>query len=104
MNDITFLILKVVISICAAIVTVYIVPYLRTLRSDKRYSALIDMVKVAVLAAEQTVTGSGQGAIKKEQVVEFVRDWMTKQGIDITYDQLSQLIEAAVYSMKQEAK
>lgn len=104
MNDITFLILKVVISICAALVTVYIVPYLRTLRSDKRYSALIDIVKVAVLAAEQTVTGSGQGAIKKEQVVEFVRTWMNKQGIDITYDQLSQLIEAAVYSMKQEAK
>ena len=92
MNDITFLILKVVISICAALVTVYIVPYLRTLRSDKRYSALIDIVKVAVLAAEQTVTGSGQGAIKKEQVVEFVRTWMQKQGIDITYDQLSQLI------------
>ena len=104
MNDITFLILKVVISICASLITVYIVPYLRTLRSDKRYSALIDIVKVAVLAAEQTVTGSGQGAIKKEQVVEFVRTWMQKQGIDITYDQLSQLIEAAVYSMKQEAK
>lgn len=104
MNDITFLILKVVISICAALITVYIVPYLRTLRSDKRYSALIDIVKVAVLAAEQTITGEKQGSVKKETVIEFVRDWMQKQGLDITYEQLSQLIEAAVYSMKQEAK
>ncbi len=104
MNDITFMILKIVISICAALVTVYVIPYLRTLRSDKRYSALIDIIKVAVLAAEQTITGSGQGAVKKEQVIEFVREWMQKQGIDITYEQLSQLIEAAVYSMKQEAK
>lgn len=104
MNDITFMILKIVISICAALVTVYVIPYLRTLRSDKRYSALIDMVRVAVLAAEQTITGEKQGSVKKETVVEFVRDWMQKQGLDITYEQLSQLIEAAVYSMKQEAK
>ncbi len=104
MNDITLTILKVVISVCAALITVYVVPYLKTLRSDARYSALIDMVEVAVLAAEQTVTGEKQGAVKKEQVMEFVREWMNKQGIDISYDQLSQLVEAAVYSMKQEAK
>jgi LL-H family phage holin len=104
MNDITFMVLKIVISICAALITVYVIPYLRTLRSDKRYSSLIDMVRVAVLAAEQTITGEKQGSVKKEAVVEFVRDWMQKQGLDITYEQLSQLIEAAVYSMKQEAK
>ncbi len=104
MNDITFTILKIVVAACMALFTAYVVPYLKTLRSDRRFSALIDMVKVAVLAAEQTITGEKQGAVKKEQVIEFVRDWMTKQGIDITYDQLSQLIEAAVYSMKQEAK
>ena len=104
MNDITYMILKIVITVCAALFTAYVIPYLKTLRSDKRYTALIDIVKVAVLAAEQTITGSGKGEAKKEQVVEFVRDWMNKQGIDITYDQLSQLIEAAVYNMKQEAK
>lgn len=104
MNDITYMILKIVITVCAALFTAYIVPYLKTLRSDRRFSALIDMVKVAVQAAEQTITGSGQGAVKKEQVIEFVCDWMNTQGIDITHEQLSQLIEAAVYSMKQEAK
>lgn len=104
MNEVTFTILKIVVSVCAALITVYVIPYLKTLRKDARYSSLIDIIKVAVLAAEQTITGPGQGAVKKEQVIEFVRDWMTKQGIDITYDQLSQLIEAAVYSMKQEAK
>lgn len=103
MSDITFMLLKIVVTVCAALVTAYVVPYLRTLRSDKRYSALIDMVRVAVLAAEQTITGSGQGAVKKEQVLDFVRAWMQKQGIDITYDQLSQLIEAAVYDMKRGA-
>ena len=104
MNEITYMVLRVVISVCAALVTAFVVPYLRTLRTDKRYSALIDIVRVAVLAAEQTVVGQGQGAAKKEQVIEFVRAWMAKQGIDITYDQLSSLIEAAVFEMNREIK
>ena len=104
MNDITFMVLKIVVTVCVALFTAYVIPYLKTLRSDRRYQALIDMVKVAVQAAEQTITGSGQGAMKKEQVIEFVSDWMQKQGISITKDQLSQLIEAAVYSMKQETR
>ena len=50
MSDITFMILKIIITICAALFTAYVVPYLKTLRSDKRYTALIDIVKVAVLS------------------------------------------------------
>jgi len=104
MNDVTFMILKIVISICAALVTVYVIPYLKTLKDDKRYNALIDMVALAVRAAEQTIREEGQGAVKKERVIDFVREWMGKQGIDISYEQLSELVEACVYQMKQEAK
>ena len=104
MNEWTFMLLKVVVSVCAAVITAYLIPYLRTLVHDKRYAALIDIVALAVRAAEQTIKESGQGALKKEKVIEFVREWMNKQGIDITYEQLSDLVEACVYQMKQEAK
>ena len=60
------------------------------------------MVEVAVRAAEQTIKGSGQGAAKKEEVIKFVTDWMMEHGVTITYDQLEQLIEAAVFNMKRE--
>lgn len=104
MNDVTFMILKIVVSVCAALVTVYVVPYLKTLRNDKRYAGMVDLIGLAVRAAEQTITESGQGAVKKERVMEFVRGWLGDRGFDITYDQLSELVEAAVYQMKQEAK
>ena len=100
MNDMSFMVLKIVISVCVALITAFVVPYLKTLRTDARYAALIDIIKVAVEAAEQTITGSGQGAAKKEQVVEFVRDWLDKQGIVLEYGQLDALIESAVYAMK----
>lgn len=102
MNDITFIILKVVVSICAALVTVYLIPYLKTLRQDRRYASLLDMVEIAVRAAEQTYKESGQGARKKEEVMTFVREWMQNHGISISSYQLDQLIECAVYQMKQE--
>ena len=104
MDDMTMMLIKIIISVCVALITAYAVPYLKTLKNDARYERMLDMVALAVRAAEQTITGSGQGAMKKEQVIEFVSDWMQKQGISITKDQLSQLIEAAVYSMKQETR
>lgn len=102
MNEITFDILKIVVSVCAALITVYVIPYIKTLKEDKRYASLVAMVEVAVKAAEQTFKQSGQGAAKKEEVMIFVRDWMERQGIAIELNQLDQLIEAAVYQMKQE--
>lgn len=102
MDNLTMMILKLVISVCAALITAYAVPYLKTLKNDARYERMLDMVALAVRAAEQTITGSGQGAVKKAEVIKFVSEWLYGKGINITEDELDQLIEAAVYSMKQE--
>lgn len=100
MNDITFTILKVVVSVCSALITIYLIPYIYTLKEDKRYASLVAMVEVAVKAAEQTI-GAGQGALKKSEVIDFVSKWMNDNGVRITEEQLSQIIESAVYQLKQ---
>lgn len=102
MDNVTMMILKLVISVCAALITAYAVPYLKTLKNDARYERMLDIVALAVRAAEQTITGSGQGAVKKAEVIKFVSEWLYGKGINITEDELDQLIEAAVYSMKWE--
>ena len=101
MNDITLTILKIVISVCSALITIYLIPYLYTLKEDKKYASLVAMVEVAVKAAEQTFRESGQGAAKKEEVIKFVSEWMTNKGVTISQEQLSQIIECAVYQLKQ---
>lgn len=62
------------------------------------------MVEIAVKAAEQTIKGSGQGAVKKDEVIKFVSKWMIAHGVLITEEQLDQLIEAAVFNMKREVE
>ena len=102
MNELTFDILKVVISICAALVTVYVIPYLKTLKEDRRYSQIVEMVEVAVRAAEQTIKGAGKGVEKKKEVESIIYAWLLERGIEITPEQINQLIECAVYQLKQE--
>ena len=104
MNDLTFNILKIVIAVTTVFVSLYVVPLLREKLTESKYNRLLEMVEIAVRAAEQTIKGSGQGAIKKDEVVTFVSNWMVSHGINISDSQLDQLIECAVYNLKQEAK
>lgn len=102
MNELTFDLLKIVISVCAAIITVYAVPYLKTLKEDRRYAQILDMVDVAVRAAEQTIKGAGKGMEKKKAVENVLYAWLLERGIEITPEQLNNLIECCVYQLKQE--
>ena len=99
MNDVTFNILKIVVSVVFAIVSAFVIPLLKEKLQDMRYTRLLEIVEVGVRAAEQTIKGSGQGAHKKDEVINFVTAWMLSHGIMITDDQRDQLIEAAVYAM-----
>lgn len=99
MNDVTFIILKLVVSVCAALVTVYLIPYIKTLREDKRYAQALDIVQTAVRAAEQTCKDD-TGEFKKSEVLSFVCQWLEKNGVKMEMSQLDRLIECAVYQMK----
>lgn len=99
MNDFTFNLLKIVVSVVAALLAVYLIPYIRNKLKDDKYAQLLAIVEIAVRAAEQTIKGSGQGVVKKEEVMVFVTGWMNDHGFIISQSQLSQLIEAAVFNM-----
>ena len=103
MNDLTFNILKIVISVAVALISAYLVPFIKNKLQEDKYSQLVVMVHTAVQAAEQTI-GSGNGAVKKDEVMSFVTDYMNRVGIKITEEQLDQLVESAVFQMNLEIK
>ena len=104
MNDVTFNILKIVVTVATALISAYVIPLLKAKLQEAKYARLLEMVEIAVRAAEQTIKGSGMGNVKKDEVVKFVTEWMLDHGIHITQDQLDQLIEAAVFSMNREVQ
>ena len=104
MNDVTFNILKIVVTVATALISAYVIPLLKAKLQEAKYARLLEMVEIAVRAAEQTIKGSGMGNVKKDEVVKFVTEWMLDHGIHITQEQLDQLIEAAVFSMNREVQ
>lgn len=102
MNDISFMVLKIVITILSTLITIYVIPLLKTKIQTSQYNYLLEIVDTAVRAAEQTIKTEKSGAVKKEKVIQYVTDWMNKHNVKISQEQLSEIIEWAVYTMNQE--
>lgn len=102
MNEVMFAILQGIVGICIILCMRYLLPYLKYKLTSVIDVAVWNEVVSVVKAMEQTIKGSGKGVYKKEQVVLKVTAWLNKHGIDITQEQLSDLIESAVWVMNNE--
>lgn len=99
MDDITFKVLKIVVSIVAMVIAVFLVPFIKQKIASIKDERLRDFIEDMVQAMEQTITDPGSGVLKKEEVMERVTDWLNEHHMKITEKQLSDLIESAVYRM-----
>lgn len=83
---------KVIIPILGAIITYLIVPFIRQKTTKEQRENIYFWVRVAVQAAEMIFNEKGKGKDKKQYVIDF----LTSKGINITMQELDVLIEAAV--------
>lgn len=104
MNDLTFNVLKIVLSVVAALLAYYVIPYLKNKFKQDKYKDLVEAVAIAVEAAEQTFKEGGMGKLKKEDVIKFITAYLNENKIDISDDQLDRLIEAAVFQLNKGKK
>ena len=87
-------IIEVVIMIISAVVSTFLIPYLRQRLGDEKREKLLFWVKTAVRAAEQ-IYGSKTGQQKKEYVVSF----LLSKGIVVDIDEVTALIESEVHKL-----
>lgn len=103
MNEIMFTILEAVVSLVIILVMRYLLPYLRFKLSSLINETLWDAIIKAVKSVQQDPRFS-LGVEKKEEVMVRITAWAVKHGVNITQEQLSQLIESAVWTMNKEDK
>lgn len=84
-----------VIALIAAIITAFVIPWIRSKTTAAQFEKIKMWVTVAVEAAEQLYVGSGRGAEKKAYVVQFLQE----KGFTLDPDSLDKLIEAAVFNL-----
>ncbi len=86
-------IIQAVFALIAAVITVIVIPYIKSKTTAQQQTDIEGWVRVAVSAAEQLYKGSGRGDEKKG----FVLDWLKKRHIAVDEAKLDAMIEAAVY-------
>ncbi len=88
-------IVEAVFALIAAIVTVIVIPYIKSKTTAAQQQQINAWVKIAVAAAEQIYVGTGLGADKKAHVLNFLKS----KGVTLDVESVDAMIEAAVYEL-----
>ena len=100
MNDeLTTLIIKIIFAILSTAITMYLVPFLKSLSDQNMDKKLRKFIKESVLAAEQVLNEPGSGAKKKGIVMTEAQIWLKDHNINLTDAELDNMVEAMVYAM-----
>lgn len=90
MTDLTPII-NAVIALAAALVTAFVIPWLKRNTTQKDREELLKWVEIAVMAAQQLYHQLGG-----EERKEYVRNFLNAKGYDVTSAEVDSAIEAAV--------
>jgi len=96
MTDLTP-IFNAVIALLAALITAFVIPWLKRKISAQEREELLRWVEIAVAAAEQ-MWDSTQGEAKKKAVLAFLRE----KGFIFSESEIDSAIEAAVLKLHHE--
>ncbi len=89
-------IVSAVITLILAIITTFLIPYLKTKIEANKFEKIKSWVKVAVEAAEMIYVGTGRGEEKKNYVIQY----LNSKGYTIDTESINNLIESAVLELK----
>lgn len=88
------------IALIAALITAFLIPFIKSKVSAEKYAEMEKWVKIAVEAAEMIYVGAGRGAEKKLHVVNFLES----KGYTLDIVELNEMIEAAVLGLQKEGE
>lgn len=94
MTDLTPIV-NAVITLIAAIVTTFLIPWIKSKIDAAKLAQIVEWVGIAVRAAEQIYNESGMGEKKKQYVLDF----LASKGFTLDPDSINAMIEAAVKNL-----
>ena len=92
-------IISAVLTIIAALISAFVIPFLKSKLSETQRTRIMDYVSVAVMAAEKlfpSVDGEKMGKEKLEYVANFLETKGITFNVDDVHDEIRVMIESAV--------
>ncbi len=90
-------VVNAVIALIAAVVTAFVIPWVKSKTTAAQREEINSWVKIAVTAAEQIYSGAGKGKEKKAYVLKFLEE----KNLKIDEKSVDLMIESAVKNMNQ---
>ena len=90
-------IVNAVIALAAALVTAFVIPWIKSKTTAAQREEIHAWVKIAVTAAEQIFTETGKGKEKKAYVLKFLEE----KNLKIDEKSFDLMIESAVKNMNE---
>lgn len=91
-NEILFKVIMLVLSVVGAVITYYVIPYIKSKTTNEQRKDLVYWTQVAIKFAEQIYNDKGQGELK----FDYVTEYLNKKGINFTEEQVEMLITVIV--------
>ncbi len=95
MTDLTPVI-NAFIALVAALITAFVIPWIKRNTSAKDREELLKWVEIAVMAAQQL-----HHQLKGEERKKYVLDFLAQKGYDVENEEIENAIEAAVLKLHQ---
>ena len=109
-NQLVFNICMALVVALIGVITKTLLPYLRAKKDEAttalrqtRWAWAADIIDAVVRAVEQTVEDGVHGEAKKDEATRLIMDFFRVNGIDLTQEQISTLIETAVQQLNADA-
>ena len=90
-------VVNAVIALIAAVVTAFVIPWVKSKTTAAQREEINSWVKIAVTAAEQIYSGVGKGKEKKAYVLKFLEE----KNLKIDEKSVDLMIESAVRNMNE---
>lgn len=91
-------VVNAVIALAATVVSVFLIPWIKSKTTAQQRSELVAWAKIGVAAAEQLYKGAGRGEEKKQYVIDFLK----QKGFKVDEESVINAIEAAVKQLNTE--
>lgn len=95
----TSLLIRALLTLLSALITVFVIPWLKNKINAQKLNAIIKYTEIAVRCAEQIFT-SDEWREKKNYVLQYITTKAAKVGIDMSVEDIDNLIEGIVNEVK----
>ena len=95
----TYEVLQIVVSVAAALITAFLLPWLKAKIGEEKYNQMKNLIKTLVDAAEKKYEDIENDKLRQTSKKQYVLNYLHSKGIILSEDEFDALLNSAVQEL-----